>query len=74
MKNRIITKKYKNLLLLLSMMVMIPGFTSCEEEDLTASTPVKVTAVYLEDAESDVPDRVVTFARLGQVKIGRAHV
>ena len=67
MKNRIITKKYKNLLLLLSMMVMIPGFTSCEEEDLTASTPVKVTAVYLEDADSDVPDREVTFARLGQV-------
>jgi hypothetical protein len=42
-------------------------FNSCENNDDKAiSAPVKITKVYLEDAQSSVPDREVTFARLGQ--------
>jgi hypothetical protein len=42
-------------------------FHACEDknEEVT-SAPVKITKVYLEDAQSSVPDREVTFARLGQ--------
>ena len=43
---------------------------SCSENDGDAypdgNGPVAVSKVYLEDAESTVPDREVTFARLGQ--------
>lgn len=46
------------------------GLSSCSEDDGDAypggSAPVTVSKVYLEDAESSVPDREVTFARLGQ--------
>ncbi len=42
-------------------------FNSCENnDDKATSAPVKITKVYLEDAQSSVPDREVTFARLGQ--------
>lgn len=43
-------------------------FVACNEDsDQEGSTPIMVDAVYLEDAESVVPDRVVTFARIGQL-------
>ncbi len=46
------------------------GLTSCTEDDGDAypggNGPVTVNKVHLEDAESTVPDREVTFARLGQ--------
>ena len=46
------------------------GFMSCSENDGDAypggEGPVSVSKIYLEDAESTVPDREVTFARLGQ--------
>ena len=45
-------------------------FTSCSEDDGDAypsgNGPVTVSKIFLEDAESTVPDREVTFARLGQ--------
>lgn len=47
--------------------MVLPLFTSCDETDEHASTPISVTGVFLQDAESNVPDRSVTFARLGQV-------
>ena len=53
--------------LLISLFIGSMGLTSCEKEDNSGSTPINVTAVYLEDAESAVPDRLVTFARLGQL-------
>ena len=40
---------------------------ACDDDDNHGSTPMKITAVYLEDAESEVPDRHVEFARLGQL-------
>lgn len=43
-------------------------FVACnKDDDQQGSTPIKVDAVYLEDAESQVPDREVTFARIGQL-------
>ena len=48
------------------------SFTACNEEDDYfdedfQNKPITISKVYLEDAESSVPDREVTFARLGQV-------
>lgn len=60
---------YKNLwasLAFLGMFIFILAFNSCEDDDKHDSTPINVTNVYLEDAQSSVPDRPVTFARLGQ--------
>lgn len=46
------------------------GLTSCSEDDGDAypggNAKVVVSKIYLEDAESKVPDREVSFARLGQ--------
>lgn len=43
------------------------GLYSCGDDDKTdLSAPAKVDKVYLENAQSTVPDREVTFARLGQ--------
>jgi len=39
-------------------------FHACEDKNEEAtSAPVKITKVYLEDAQSSVPDREVTFAK-----------
>lgn len=51
--------------------VMSAGMVSCNDDDPyfdedNQSTPIKITQVYLEDAESVVPDRPVEFIRLGQ--------
>lgn len=47
-------------------------FASCNQEDVYfkssyQSEPISITQVYLEDYKSDVPDRPVDFARLGQM-------
>ncbi|MDR0620159.1 MAG: glycan-binding surface protein [Bacteroidales bacterium] len=42
-------------------------FASCSEENPDLTTPFKIDKVYLENAQSSVPDREVEFARLGQV-------
>ena len=48
------------------------GLSSCNSQDEYfdseyQSTPISVSRVYLEDYKSDVPDRPVEFARLGQM-------
>lgn len=53
--------------LLASVYVGSMGLSSCTDEDKSASTPITVKTVYLEDAKSSVPDREVTFARLGSL-------
>lgn len=52
--------------------LLFVGFTACNEEDKyfekdAQNTPIVINKIYLEDTESSVPDREVTFARLGQV-------
>lgn len=48
---------------LLFFTILLP---SCEDDDPTGS-PITINKVFLEDASSSVPDREVTFARLGQL-------
>ncbi|WP_281631435.1 glycan-binding surface protein [Flavobacterium luteolum] len=62
----ILTKKYWAPIALLSMMVFGMLFTSCDNNDSEGST-ITITKVFLEDVNSSVPDREVTFARLGQL-------
>ena len=52
--------------------LMSLGFVSCNDDDEYFDSkyqgqPISVNKVYLEDYESSVPDREVTFARLGQL-------
>src|ERR1035437_901254 len=53
--------------LLVSLFVGSLGFSSCKQDVNSASTPIKVDSVFLEDATSSVIDRKVTFARLGSL-------
>lgn len=54
-------------------LICLPAvFTSCNEEDeyfdsKYQSVQIVINQIYLEDYESSVPDRPVTFARLGQL-------
>ena len=57
---------------LLCMLLLPTVFISCNKDDeyfdeKYQSTPITVTQVYLEDYESSVPDRPITYARLGQL-------
>ncbi|MFR1082482.1 MAG: glycan-binding surface protein [Bacteroides cellulosilyticus] len=57
---------------ILCLSCLAAGLTSCNEEDKYfdskyQSTKIVVDQIYLEDYESSVPDRPVTFARLGQL-------
>ena len=61
-------RNFNNIWLLLGLLMATVGFSSCEEdEDPVNNAPINVNTVYLQDADSDVPDREVNFARLGQV-------
>ena len=51
----------------LSVIMVMTLFTSCEEDDNNYSGPITISKVYLQDAESSVPDREVSFVRLGQL-------
>ena len=58
---------YKNHMVILAYLLLaVAGFTSCKDDD-SSSSNISVESVYLEDASSSVPDREVTFCRLGQV-------
>lgn len=58
-------KRLKNIGWLFGMVLACFCLASCEEDDNTAGSPIEVTGVYLEDAEANVTDRPVEFARLG---------
>ncbi|MDQ1771063.1 hypothetical protein GQR60_11290 [Labilibaculum sp. A4] len=49
-----------------SIMLLAMLFTACDDEDLS-NGPITISKVYLEDVDSSLPDREVTFARLGQL-------
>jgi hypothetical protein len=54
--------------LLAGLFIAAWAFTSCEnKEDGSLTTPMTIHKVFLEDAQSSVPDREVNFARLGQI-------
>jgi hypothetical protein len=68
MKN-IFYKNFRTLCLFFGFSLMAISFNSCGDEDGNegTDTPMSITKVFLEDAQSTVPDREVTFARLGQI-------
>lgn len=49
----------------LGMLLMVLLFSACEDDE--KSGPITITKVYLENAQSSVPDREVSFIRLGQL-------
>lgn len=64
-------KKFKYLILSLGALGTM-AFSACNSADdyfdsENQSTPMSISQVYLEDYKSDVPDRPVEFARLGQM-------
>jgi hypothetical protein len=62
----ILNKKYWAPIAFLGMMVFSMLFTACDNNDSSGKSIV-ITKVFLEDVNSSVPDREVTFARLGQL-------
>ncbi|MDR0575396.1 MAG: glycan-binding surface protein [Tannerella sp.] len=62
MKNRL---KYRNILL--SVLLCMVVISACDNDDDIASSPISVQKIFLEDADSNVPDREVKYARLGQL-------
>lgn len=60
-------KKFKYIFLMSFVLLISVGLTSCKDEKDPGSTPISVTQIYLQDYKSTVPDRPVTFARLGQL-------
>lgn len=61
----ILNKKYWAPIALLGIMVFSMLFTSCDNNDSQGGN-INISKVFLEDVNSTVPDREVTFARLGQ--------
>ena len=58
----------KYILLFVGLFVTASVFNSCEDKDGDGSnTPITITRIFLQNAQSSVPDREVTFIRLGQV-------
>lgn len=62
----ILNKKYWAPIAFLGMMVFSMLFTACDNNDSNGKA-ITISRVFLEDINSTVPDREVTFARLGQV-------
>jgi len=65
MKKNIINNILKSTILLGLFLVGL-FFTACEDDE-AANGPIGISAVYLQDVNSTVQDRVVNFARLGQL-------
>ncbi|MCF4101764.1 glycan-binding surface protein [Gillisia sp. M10.2A] len=66
MKENIRIKNPWSYLSLLGLMVITLLFTSCEKDDDEGGM-ITISKIYLEDVNSTVPDREVSFARLGQL-------
>ncbi len=58
----------KTLKYLMMMLMGVLMLSACSDDDEgSGSSAMTINAIYLEDVESSVPDREVTFARLGQL-------
>ncbi len=67
MKDTILSKNYWGRISIFGMILFGLLFTSCSSDDDVEGGEITVDAVYLEDVDSNVQDREVTFARLGQL-------
>ena len=57
----------KTLKYMTCMLVALLTFSACSDDDDAGSSTMAISSIYLEDVDSSVPDREVTFARLGQL-------
>lgn len=67
MKNILSINKFWALNILFGIFVCSMGLVSCSDNDDNANTAITITKVFLEDATSAVPDREISFVRLGQL-------
>ncbi|WP_308991273.1 glycan-binding surface protein [Mariniflexile litorale] len=67
MKINILNKNYWKTIPFLGLMVVSMLFTACENNESVGGGEIIISKVYLEDVNSSVQDREVTFARLGQL-------
>ena len=67
MKENILSKSYWGRISLLGIILFGLLSTACTKDDEVNNSEIVVDAVYLQDVDSDVPDREVTFARVGQL-------
>ena len=68
MKSSSIINSMKAWSLLVTLFIGSFVFSSCDDDDNGGSNaPIQINGIYLEDAKSDVTDRLVEFARLGQL-------
>ncbi len=67
MKNYIVNTKYFTAFMILMVVFGSLLFTACDSNDSMDGKPITITRVFLEDVNSSVPDREVSFARLGQL-------
>lgn len=68
MKEYILKKNYWGRVSILGMILLGLLLTACSsDDDEVDGSEITVDAVYLQDVDSDVQDREVTFARLGQL-------
>ncbi|WP_324721702.1 glycan-binding surface protein [Salinimicrobium sp. HB62] len=67
MKNKSINKSWWQWRAMLGVLLWSFLFTACSTDDDTSDSEIVVDAVYLQDVDSNVPDREVEFARLGQL-------
>lgn len=63
----ILNKNYWRSITFFGMVVISMFFAACEDDDTTIGGVITINKVFLEDVNSTVPDREVTFARLGQL-------
>ena len=67
MKNIFSIKRIETIGLMLSLLICFTLFASCDDDNDSASSPITISKVFLQNAQSTVSDREVTFARLGQL-------
>ncbi|WP_321331608.1 glycan-binding surface protein [uncultured Bacteroides sp.] len=67
MKSLLLKNSLRTLTLLLGLFILSFTHVSCSNDDDNNGSSMTVSGVYLENADSDVPDRLVDFARLGQL-------
>lgn len=67
MKGNIFKKISNNLLSIIGLMVLFFWVLSCSNDDDSAGGPITVNSVFLQDVDSDIQDREVSFVRIGQL-------
>lgn len=67
MKENILSKNYWGRISIIGIFLLGFLFTACSDDDEVTGGEISVDAVYLQDVDSDVQDREVNFARLGQL-------